>query len=343
MDVRHLNSTEADESAWTRYVIGQPQATSDHAWAWRRVLEASFGYAPHYLAAVDDGRIVGVLPLFRVPRGLRRAALSSVPFGSYGGICADSDDAARALLDAACDLMHRLGSDHVELRHRTPLADERLTPHTLYSRFSLPLTGDPAGHLREMSSTARSKIKKATRAGLQLLVSRDLDGLYAIHVHTTHRLGSPCFPRRYFEMILEAFGDQAAVHYAMLNGQPVAFDLLVMFKSSMVFQYHGSLASSLDCFPNNFLLWHAIEQGCLRGMTEVDYCRSRRDSGTAQFKRMLRLVEQPLGYQYAMANGHEVPQRHPSNPKYQWMIRMWQRLPGAVTRVMGPALIRYLA
>ena len=30
----------------------------------------------------------------------------------------------------------------------------------------------------------------------------------------------------------------------------------------------------------------------------------------------------------------------PDNPKYQRLIRAWQRLPVAVTKVIGPAVVR---
>jgi hypothetical protein len=78
-------------------------------------------------------------------------------------------------------------------------------------------------------------------------------------------------------------------------------------------------------------------------LKELDYCRNRTDSGSANFKRSLHLNEEPLMYQYYLPKGRALPQRNPSNPKYQWVIRAWQRLPLGMTQWLGPAVVRFLA
>jgi len=92
------------------------------------------------------------------------------------------------------------------------------------------------------------------------------------------------------------------------------------------------------------LFWHEVEKGYALGKKELDYCRSRVDSGSATFKRRLGFSEEPLGYQYYL-NGHKqaLPSRHPSNKKYQLAIKLWQRLPVAWANAVGPKLVRYFA
>src|SRR5690242_4499245 len=63
-------------------------ATFSRRNAWRKVLEAAFGFQAHYLAARRAGRLVGVLPLCEVRSGFRRCGLLSLPFAIEAGVCA---------------------------------------------------------------------------------------------------------------------------------------------------------------------------------------------------------------------------------------------------------------
>ena len=343
MDVRFCSETRAEAEAWDAYVAASPAATSDHLWGWRRVLLETFGYRPYYLSAVDGGRVVGILPLFRIPRGLGRYALSSIPFGNYGGICADSPAVFTALLDAAKQLLGDLQGEYLDLRHRTPVPNGDLQPQRAYSRFTLPLLGEPALHLQALGSNNRKKLSKARRTGLRLVCSRDMEPLYQIHTHTMRRLGTPCFPRRYFELILEQFSDRAALWFVASGRRFVAYELNLRFKQSLVIQLGGMLWQHAHTYPNYMLFWRAIEEGCAHGVVELDYCRNRTDSGSAHFKRQLHLREEPLVYQYYLPDGQPVPQRHPSNPKYRLAISLWKQLPLRLTRWVGPSLVRYFA
>lgn len=343
MQVRLFHGGSADAAAWEGFVARHVRATSDHCWAWRRILSESFGFTPYYLGAEERGQLAGILPLFRIPRGWNRWALSSIPFGNYGGICADSDEATGMLLESATHLLEETGSEYLELRHRAPVRGEGLIPQRLYVRFSLPITWDPEEHLERLGRGNRYKIARAIRLGLRSHVSRDLARLYPMHLHTFQRLGTPCFPRRYFELILEAFGPRAEIMYVLLDNRPIAFDLNLLFKRTIVCPFNGSLTPFLKYAPNLFLFWSQIKRACELGMVEVDACRSRIGSGPAEFKRRLRMVAEPLGYQYVVRNGHAVPQRNPSNPRYQLAIRLWQRLPMTLTRMLGPSVVRYLA
>jgi FemAB-related protein (PEP-CTERM system-associated) len=343
IDVQDWSESPQSAQAWEAFVERHPETTNDHRWGWRRVLSESFGFEPHYLAAVQGGEVVGILPLFRIPRGLGRCALVSIPFANYGGICADSPEAAAALLAQAKRLTTQLRALYLALHHVQPLQIDGLQPHALYSRFTYPITGDAQQMWKGLHHNSRNNIKKAQSQGLQLEASRDASALYEIHTRTVHRLGTPCFPRRYFELILECFGPRAEIFYVLHQGRRIAYDFMVYHKQSIICQFNGSLSEFFQLKPNNILFWHALKSGCERGFRELDYCRSRKDSGPAEFKRRLKFVEVPLGYQYHLPTGRAVPEHNPSNPKYRLLIQAWQRLPLAMTTVLGPRLVRYLA
>lgn len=343
MDVRLFEDHPSDVRAWDNYVWSTTSATSDHLWGWREILQKAFGFQPYYLAAMEGDDVVGILPMFLIKNQWGRRALSSIPFGNYGGICADTEQARHLLFEAAKELLRLTGGTYLELRHRQPLIYGELESKNLYNRFTLPLTGDTAEHFRAMGRNNRNKIKQAVRRGVKIVASRDVDKLYHIHLHTFQRLGTPCFPKVYFDLILSVFSGMSQIYFAVSNDQPIAYDLVICFKSSMIYPFNGSLEPFFDLRPNHLLFWNAIEEGCKRGFKEFDFCRSRADSGTAQFKRRLHMREEPLAYQYYLPRGQTMPERHPSNAKYRLAIEIWKKLPLALTQRAGPVLVRYLA
>ena len=338
------SGSDGQAAAWDAFVERHPHATSDHWWGWRRVLQEAFGFASHYLTAVESGMVRGVLPLFVVPRGFGRSALVSIPFGNYGGVCAETVAAEDALVRAAERLLQEVGGDYMELHQRASMTHPLLqpAPHR-YSRFVVPLTGDPRDYLRHIGANNRKKLNQAERRGMTTELSRDVGPLYAIHLDTTRRLGTPCFPWRYFELILEVFGERADILFAVQHGWRLAYDVRLCFKRSMVIQLGGYLAAHGNSHANDWLAWQMAQEACARGQHELDFCRNRIDSGSAQFKRRLHMTETPLPYQYHRPGGGEAPARHPGNPKYRWAIRLWRYCPLRLTAWWGPAVVRYLA
>jgi serine/alanine adding enzyme len=49
----------------------------------------------------------------------------------------------------------------------------------------------------------------------------------------------------------------------------------------------------------------------------------------------------PLYWQYWLARGTEIPAVNRENPRFTPAIRIWQRLPLWLTRLVGPRLARH--
>src|SRR6185312_10466990 len=108
--------SQDDYAAWDEYVIRNAHGTPFHLIAWKKTIEESFYYKPHYLIARDQS-IRGILPLFFVHNAVIGKALISSPFAVYGGILADSKEAHRMLFDRAKALGEQLRVDYIELRN----------------------------------------------------------------------------------------------------------------------------------------------------------------------------------------------------------------------------------
>jgi hypothetical protein len=83
------------------------------------------------------------------------------------------------------------------------------------------------------------------------------------------------------------------------------------------------------------LLSRAIE---MRSRT-FDFGRSSEGSGTYKFKQQWGAVPHPAVWQYYVRKG-SVEAMRPENEGNQRLIRLWQKLPVWVTRLIGPTIVR---
>ena len=95
-------AAERDRGEWDRFVDAHDDGAGYHSWAWREVFGRAFGHDSIYLIAREPGgAITGVLPLVLIKSIVFGRTLTSLPFLNYGGVIADSDDVAVALVEAA--------------------------------------------------------------------------------------------------------------------------------------------------------------------------------------------------------------------------------------------------
>src|SRR5438270_419662 len=124
---------------WDRYVRSHPAGSVFHESAWTRALgEAYPQHEPLLLAAKEDEKLVGVLPLSRVKSFLFGSRLVSTAFGIYGGILADHPRATEALGAAAAELAAQTKARWVELRSRRALLSGAPVKD-LYVTFRIPI------------------------------------------------------------------------------------------------------------------------------------------------------------------------------------------------------------
>jgi hypothetical protein len=90
---------------------------------------------------------------------------------------------------------------------------------------------------------------------------------------------------------------------------------------------------------NMLMYWHLLQRAIERGQQVFDFGRSTIDGATFRFKKQWGADPHAATWQYHVLRG-VVGEMRPDNPKYQRAIRIWQRLPLAVTRWLGPIVIR---
>jgi serine/alanine adding enzyme len=329
------------ETDWNAFVATHPLATGYHQWQWRRVFEEAFGHQSLYLAASSADRIVGILPLVLFRSRIFGRFAVSVPFLNYGGVIADSESVARALLDSAIEHARAHALAHIELRHVTRQFDHLpVKQHKVAMRLALP--SDAETLWKGIDRKARNLIRKSEKGDLRASVGgvELLPEFYRVFAHNMRDLGTPVYPRRFFEIIFGQFPDTARIIVVRSGTIAVAAAVTVRWRDSIEVPWAASLREYLSLSPNMLLYWTMLQEAVRGGCTVFDFGRSTPGEGTYQFKRQWGAEATPYAWEYALLEGGEMPDQSPKNPKFQLAIEVWKRLPVPIATWLGPSIVR---
>jgi FemAB-related protein (PEP-CTERM system-associated) len=310
--------------------------------AWLQVMRQGLGHATYCVEAVEGSAVRGFLPLAHVQSWLFGNFLVSLPYLNYGGYLADHDAVATALVDRAVALAEELGVRYLELRHVWPLSHAKLNEQVsskVHMRLSLP---DTPGKLWDgLNAKVRNQVRKGQKSDLQTVWGRHdlLPEFYAIFCRNMRDLGTPVYGKRLFRAILDQFPERAELCVVRSGGKAVAGALLLHGWGVTEVPSASCLREANASCANMLMYWHLLERAVLRGQEVFDFGRSSLNSNTHRFKKQWGADAFPANWQYYLRKG-QVNQARPDNPRYGKMIRIWQRLPVWVTRLIGPGIVR---
>jgi serine/alanine adding enzyme len=323
----------ADDAAWDRYAEAHAGYTIYHGRAFHAAVLEAFGMTSQGLIAEDEeGRVVGLLPLVRQKSMLFGDRLVSLPYANHGGPLADTPEVALRLLEAAAEHAGELGCDRLEVRD--PESRECDWPmHTDKVLMTRRLPDSVAELDKELGAKLRSQCRRALKDGatVQTGGAELIPGFYQVFAASMRDLGTPVYPKRWFEVLARHFGNQMKVMLVTLQGRPAAGAVLVRWKDTLEIPWAAS-AREFNRYSVNMLLYraaldHAIENGC----RVFDFGRSTRGSGTWRFKRQWGAEEMQIYWRM-----------HPDagNPgRASELVRLgWTRLPLPVANWLGPVL-----
>jgi hypothetical protein len=105
--------------------------------------------------------------------------------------------------------------------------------------------------------------------------------------------------------------------------------------------YGGSVLVARSVAGNDFMYWQVMERARERGCKLFDFGRSKRETGSFDFKAHWGFEPEPLCYEYFFVKASQVPDLSPKNPKYERMISLWRK-PAAAHAAHWPPVARYL-
>ncbi|HYK98725.1 MAG TPA: GNAT family N-acetyltransferase [Candidatus Acidoferrales bacterium] len=266
---------------WERIAETSDDAWLSHSWDWNtRVEEGVRLGARRSLVVQYQGRVIGIFPLhLHVERRgpIARRILYSNHWSGGGLALANEvepcvrDEATRLVFEASDAQARRDHADKLVLSlptlPRSNLSHRR--PATAYPGFIdrsstalvIPVAGRaPEAIWASMEGRARTKVRKAERAGVTVTVATGADALasfYPLHLATYRRTGAAPQPRQLFEVLFDT--PYTRTFFAEHEGRRVATVVVAAYAGRAQFFASASEEAALHLGANNLLQWRALQ------------------------------------------------------------------------------------
>lgn len=309
---------------------------------WLNVMQRGLQHGVYCLEAMEEGRTRGFLALAFVKSMLFGRFLVSLPYLNSAGALADDDQVSQLLIDEAMRLADDLHVRYLELRHEQPVEHPALIGrhnHKVHMRLNLPSF---VGQLwKQIPAKVRNQVRKGQKSGLEVSWggSERLPEFYAVFSQNMRDLGTPVYGRRLFQAVLREFPDRAELCVIHAGDLPVAAALLLHGWGTSEVPSAACLREYNPVCANMLMYWSLLERAVARQQDVFDFGRSTPDGNTFRFKKQWGAEPSPAVWQYYLREGGIADMR-PDNPRYQRAINIWQRLPVALTCLLGPPIVR---
>jgi FemAB-related protein (PEP-CTERM system-associated) len=343
--LRAVDLADADEAARIAgFVRASEGATPFHLPAWSQAVAEGTGQKAHYLVAERHGTILGVLPTTAIRSRLFGNALVSAGFAVGGGILAADPAVAAGLAGLAIERARACDSPSIELRGGVlPEGWERIEGD--HAGFIRALAADDDAELKAIPRKQRAEVRRALGNGLSVAVGRDEAARrqhYAVYATSVRNLGTPVFPRRLFDAVLDRFGEDADILTVGRDGQPLASVLTLYFAGAAMPYWGGGTVEARQWRANDMMYFALMRHARARGCDRFDFGRSKTDSGAYAFKKNWGFAPEPLVYARHLLGGAAPREVSPNSPRYRLQIALWKRLPLWAANAVGPLIARGL-
>jgi predicted N-acyltransferase len=152
-------------------------------------------------------------------------------------------------------------------------------------------------------------------------------------------LGTPTYPRRFFEAILRRFPDQCLILCLYRSNQPAASGFMTFNRGKAEIPWASCREDAKPLGFNMKLYWEVLSAAIARGSSSFDFGRSTVDSGPYRFKKQWGASPIQLYWHRWESGGNAPSDGSPSDGRLRRLAGMaWKKLPLAVANFAGPLI-----
>ena len=357
-----------DASLWDNYITSHKQGLAYHFFAWKKAIEASYGFECPYFLAKQGDKICGILPTVHIHPPLKKGRLVSLPYCDVGGILADSPEISKILFNYACQyaLEHRVPGIEIRLPPHTnksmgsgyfnkndisqPFSSNCSTPEKVRMLFKLPDTAKDL--MASFKSKLRSQIKKPGRDGLIFKLGgiELFKHFYSVFAENMHVLGSPVHSKNWLSNVLKYYGEKARCGVVFMPDKtPAAAGIILCHDRTVSIPWASSLQRFNRFNPNMLLYWSFLEFAVNNRYQFFDFGRSTPGEGTYKFKAQWGAKPQALHWErweIGKTGFHPLSIRTPPNltgRNRDMAEKIIQKLPLQFATFLGSRLRKYIS
>ena len=329
-------------SEWNQFVFNHPESKLYHTLEWLQLIQDTFKHETNFLVLQKNNEIEGIFPSIEFNSFFFGKFAVSLPFVTYGGPLLRRSGDFELIIDEVRRQIAERNLDFFEIRF-----DKNIQLNIPQKRhkvtFILDLPSDPETLFSSFKAKLRNQIRRPMKENMYVKHGDIdlLDDFYKIFSINMRDLGTPVYPKCFFNNILEIFHQNAfvVVVYSQFD-QPAAAALLIQYREKMEIPWASSIKEFNKFSPNMLLYWESLKLAIQRQCNQFDFGRCSPGSGTYRFKKQWGAQERQLYWYYVLANSNELPELNPDNPKYKILIKIWQNLPLPVSNFLGPHIIK---
>jgi CelD/BcsL family acetyltransferase involved in cellulose biosynthesis len=291
------------DTRWGTLVNKHPQASLFHSSAWLGALSRTYGYpVVAYTTSRIGQELEDAVVFCRVESWMTGRRLVSLPFSDHCEPLVDRHEDL-AVLIAAIEEEVRRNWRYFEVRPLGALdintSLHRTITHYGFHELDLQPSIETIFANLHKDSTQR-KIRRAQREGLEYeegATDELLDEFYRIFAVTRHRHYRPPQPKKWFENLIEGFGEALKIRVARKDGRGIATMMTIRHKGTLVYKYGGSDTRYHQLGGMHLLYWRCIEEAKASGLRSFDLGRTDAgQDGLITFKRRWGARESLLTY-----------------------------------------------
>lgn len=319
--------------------------TPFHRPTWLRAIERGTGQRATGLVAEKCGELTGWLPLTEVHSPIFGRALVSSGFAVDGGPLAADDRTAKALCQAAQEVALRRSCPGIELRGGIAPSHWTVTQDS-HCGFVSDLAVDDEAQLLAIPRKQRAEVRRSLKGDLAVSTGStqaDRAAHYAVYSESVRNLGTPVFPRRLFDEVLDAFGEDADILTVWDGDTPISSVLSLYHGGAVMPYWGGGIFAARHLRANERMYYELMLHARRKGMIRFDFGRSKTGSGPYSYKKNWGFEPKPLSYASWAAEPAQARDVDPTSDAYSAKIALWKKLPLRLANIVGPHIARGLA
>ncbi len=341
-----------NDPRWGEFLQRHPRSSVFHTVEWLEALRRTYGFESIAITtSPPDADLQNAAVFCRVESWLTGRRLVSVPFSDHCDLLADAVTDITAFISALRKQLRQEHLRYIETRPLRALDMDNLGPRSTrtYCLHQIDLRPDLDtlfGNCHK-NSTQR-KIRRAEREGLTYKEGRSellLNSFYRLLLLTRRRHLVLPQPKKWFQNLIECFGEALKIRVAFQAKRPIAAILTLRYKDTLVYKYGCSDAQFHRLGGVHLLFWKSIQEAKQDGLFVFDLGRSEcENAGLIRFKDRWGTTRSGVTYvrlhDSVQSKGAFLPAGN--DLKEQTAKRVLPYLPDGIVRVAANVIYRHV-